>query len=481
MKKLLLFAVAVLLIGIQAIAQDTGKKEAPRKRPLILAQLTDPQIGFGDWDDELERFRQEITYLNVSDCQAVVICGDMMHFTSRKNMKIFQQELSRLKRPVFLVPGNHDVVQMAHSRAQWLEMFGPAYYAADIPRSDYRLVVLDTELWQHPTDETAKMDALFLEELEKARKTGKRLVLAAHAPIFVDSLDEPERYYNLPKERRKWVLDHLVGSPVAAYLTGHTHTSFAFVWKGILFSSGDNTSVTFDNLGHGLRKIVFNGEWIRFHTIPIEKTISATIPFLADEPRLDGILDEDFWKEAAEFVLVRNDGKLPPENYRTTLRVGWTKDALVVGAVCRAPKPLETTSSIGPRDDIKIFEAADVLEFFLANADWSAYRHLALDFEGHFWDTTGKKAEQAGSWNPNWKFAISRPNDSSWTAEVVIPLKELWGETDKNCVKPRKDLEWRVNFCRKQSKVTPVLHSWSPPGFHKMHVFGKLVFKDGND
>ena len=183
MKKLL-FAVAVLLIGIPAFAQDAPNQAEAKEKPLILAQLTDPQIGFMDWDDELERFRQEIAILNSGDCQAVVICGDMMHFTSRKNMKIFQQELSRLKRPVFLVPGNHDIAQMAHSRAQWLEMFGPAYYAADLPGENYRLVVLDSELWQHPTDETAQMDALLLAELAKARESGKRLVLAAHAAVL---------------------------------------------------------------------------------------------------------------------------------------------------------------------------------------------------------------------------------------------------------------------------------------------------------
>ena len=91
MKKLL-FAVAVRLIGISALAQNVpNQSEAPQK-PLILAQLTDPQIGFMDWDDELERFRQEIAILNSGDCQAVVICGDMMHYTSRKNMEFFQQE-----------------------------------------------------------------------------------------------------------------------------------------------------------------------------------------------------------------------------------------------------------------------------------------------------------------------------------------------------------------------------------------------------
>ena len=474
MKKLL-FAVAVRLIGISALAQNVpNQSEAPQK-PLILAQLTDPQIGFMDWDDELERFRQEIAILNSGDCQAVVICGDMMHYTSRKNMEFFLQELSRLKRPVFLVPGNHDIAQVADSRAQWLEMFGPAYYAADLPGGNYRLVVLDSELWQHPTDETAQMDAMFLEELAKARESGKRIVVAAHAPVFVESLDEPERYYNLPLERRKWLLEQLDGSPVIAYLSGHTHTSFTFMWKNILFSSGDNTSVAFDRLGHGFRRIIFDGDWIRFRTIPVEKVPSVTIPFLASEPNLDGILDEDIWKETAEVVLQRSDSTLPAENDRVTLRIGWTKDALVIGAVCRTPKPLQASSAIGARDDLQIFKGDDVLEFFLGNQTWTAYRHLALDFEGHIWDAP-QKADRVAEWNPDWKFAISRPDDLSWTAEVVIPFKELWEETNANSVKPFDGFEWRVNFCREHRHGNPREQSWSPPGFHNMNLFGRLVF-----
>ena len=478
MKKLLL-AVAVLLVGVSAFAQDVANKGELKKPPLILAQLTDPQIGFMDWDDELERFRQEIAFLNKSDCQAVVICGDMMHFTHRKNMELFQQELSRLKRPVFLVPGNHDIAQVPDSRAQWLEMFGPAYYAADLPGGNYRLVVVDTELWQHPTDETAQMDAMFLEELEKARESGKRIVLAAHAAIFIESPDEAENYSNLPKERREWLLGHLAGSPVVAYLSGHTHTSFSFMWKGILFSSGDNTSVTFDCLGHGFRRIVFDGEWVRFRTIPIEKLPSVTIPLLTSEPRIDGILDEELWKKATEVVLLRHDGTQPPENDRATLRVGWTKDAFVIGAVCRSPRALESSSAIGAHDDSNIFKADDLLEFYFGDREWSSYRRLAVDFEGHFWDSSSA-IKQADGWNPQWKFAINRTDEFSWTPEIVIPFKELWDEPAE--INLGGDFAWRVNFCRLHRKGGWERQSWSPPSFFFIpSVFGSLVFPAGGD
>ena len=483
MKRLLLLLLAVSLAGWRLVAQETATPANSAPRPLVLAQLTDPQIGFGDFEAELARFRHEIAILNRGDCQAVVICGDLMHEPPRENLELFRKELSRLRRPVFLVPGNHDVALLPDSRALWLELFGPAYYAADLPGGDYRLVVVDTELWQHPTDETPQMDAMFLAELAAARQSGKRIVMAGHAPIFVNTTDEPEAYYNLPKERREWLLEQLDGSPVIAYLTGHTHTSFAFTWKNILFSSGDNTSITFDKLGHGFRRIVFNGDWLRFSTVPVEEpppTPSVAIPFLSGELQLDGRLDEACWQEAAEIVLLRRNGATPPKAERATLRVAYTADALVVGAVCHSPKPLAPSADVGARDDLRIFGSGDVLEFFLGNADWSAYRHLALDVAGRSWDAP-PSPNRADSWNPEWQFAISRPDELSWTAEIVIPFTELWPPTNQNRVEPRKGDAWRVNFCRELGRGAPQFQSWNPPGFHEQDAFGSLVFQGGQE
>ena len=237
---------------------------------LVLAQLSDPQIGFKDYDAELTRFRQEIDKLNQSDCQAVVICGDMMHVTTRETLTVFKKELSRLKLPVYIVAGNHDVAQK-NSRPIFEEFFGPTFYAADMPSGGYRLIVLDSELWQHPIESlTAKMDEFFQKELDDAKAAGKKIILAMHAPIFIETPDEKEEYFNLPKSRRKWLSDKLKQYPVVAYLTGHTHTAFTYQWNGILFSSAETTSVSFDKVTYGFRRFVFDHDLIRYNTIPIK-------------------------------------------------------------------------------------------------------------------------------------------------------------------------------------------------------------------
>ena len=237
---------------------------------LVLAQLSDPQIGFKDYDAELARFRQEIDIINNSDCQAVVICGDMMHITNRETLTVFKKELSRLKIPAYIVAGNHDVGQK-NSRPVFEEFFGPTFYAADMPSGGYRLIVLDSELWQHPQEPlTAQMDAFLQKELDAAKTSDKKIILAMHAPIFIESPDEKEEYFNLPKPRRKWLLDKLKQYPVVAFLTGHTHKTFTYQWNGILFSSAETTSVSFDKVTYGFRRFVFDHDMIRYNTVPIK-------------------------------------------------------------------------------------------------------------------------------------------------------------------------------------------------------------------
>ena len=64
---------------------------------MILAQLADPQIGFQNYEAELQRFRNEINLIQQSDCQVAVICGDLMHHVNRESLEVYLQELKKQK------------------------------------------------------------------------------------------------------------------------------------------------------------------------------------------------------------------------------------------------------------------------------------------------------------------------------------------------------------------------------------------------
>ena len=198
------------------------------------------------------------------------------------------------------------------------------------------------------------------------------------------------------------------------------------------------------------------------------------LPFFGKEPVLDGNPDDEIWKHGAEVTLQYHDKTLPSENNRAILKMGWTREAFYILAECRSSKPLVSRQKLRPRDD-RVFEADDVLEFFLSNRYNYSYRHLALDFEGHIWDAP-KDPDHAGEWNPDWQFAISRPDEMTWIAEIRIPFKDLWLDDNENSIQPFNGFQWHINICREHRKGGQTLQSWSPPGFHEPRVFGLVNF-----
>lgn len=237
---------------------------------MIIAQLADPQIGFQDHEAELKRFRKAVDLLNESDCEAAIVCGDMMHHVTRETMTEYVNEIKRLTIPVFHVPGNHDLY--AEAGRVYTEMIGPRYYSTALPDPHYQLIVMDTFFWMEEPDsaQCLEMDHFLEKELTAAKDAGKEIIVAAHSPVFQESANEAETYFNLPLTRRKWLLDLFKQYGVRAYLNGHAHKAFTFTMNGTLFSSGETTGVAFDEVTHGFRRFVFDGGMIHFKTIPVD-------------------------------------------------------------------------------------------------------------------------------------------------------------------------------------------------------------------
>lgn len=259
----------VLVLGLLSLLPLFS--QTPKAAPGILAQVTDPQIGFNDYATEYNRLHNMVNILNDRDCQCVVICGDLAHDTSKKeHVADLKKELARLQKPCFLVRGNHDGARFFHDN------FGPSYYAADLPFPGYRLVVVDTNLWTPEVlPEAAKMEAMLLEELKNAKAAGKKVIMAGHCPIFYKHFDEKKDYNNLTMEKRQWLGQLFQEYPVVAYLAGHTHTAFTWLWHGVLLSNCETTSVAFDQINYGFRRFVFEDGAIRFNTVLVPTTVGA--------------------------------------------------------------------------------------------------------------------------------------------------------------------------------------------------------------
>jgi serine/threonine-protein phosphatase CPPED1 len=185
--------------------------------------------GF-EWD--ARRYERAIDAATRIRPEFVVMGGDMTDDPDN------DQQLAELRRitgrldgiPMRWVPGNHDAAPdvlrpTQRSLTRYRDRFGPDHYGFD--HGGVSCIVVNTVVWQHPelvAGEWGRQLASLEADLVAARRRGSRHVLLfGHHPLFTDSPDEPDSYWNIPLERRRQILDLLTGHETRAFFCGHWH------------------------------------------------------------------------------------------------------------------------------------------------------------------------------------------------------------------------------------------------------------------
>jgi photosystem II stability/assembly factor-like uncharacterized protein len=179
------------------------------------------------------------------------------------------------------------------------------------------------------------------------------------------------------------------------------------------------------------------------------------------KPHLDGKLDDPCWDGVRPLVLstvagelelavVKDEqGKLASE-YSTRAWFTFDSEYLYVAVQCTHPKgkrvpPVEKRS----RDmDLRGFDRVSIM--LDLDRDYQTYFHLQIDQRG----CLAEDCWGDSSWNPQWFVAIAS-DETSWTAEAAIPLKELTGHA------PTPGQVWAANVTR----IVPGqgVQAWSTP------------------
>jgi 3',5'-cyclic AMP phosphodiesterase CpdA len=197
-------------------------------------QMSDPQFGMYTDNRGIEQeainFDFAIATANRLKPAFVVITGDLINLAGNR------QELAGFKRivwkldpsiPLYTLPGNHDVGNepTPESLAAYRERFGRDYYT--FRAQDMEGIVLDGTLIQAPQkaqEQAAKQEQWARQEFEKAKAEHvPHIVVFVHQPFFLKSADEPDQYFNIPREaRERWLaMFHQYG--VEHIYAGHYH------------------------------------------------------------------------------------------------------------------------------------------------------------------------------------------------------------------------------------------------------------------
>lgn len=186
-----------------------------------------PRVEGHEWD--ARRWAAAIQMANHIRPDFVVVGGDMIDDPSKaEQIETLLDISSRLDRdiPIHWAPGNHDIssnflVPSAHDIDKYREIFGADYYSFSY--GDTTFVVMNTVVIDHPELVPGEFDEQMAWLEETLSSATDRVVLMGHHPLFVESPDEDDTYWNLPRERRATILELAHGAGVRLALAGHWH------------------------------------------------------------------------------------------------------------------------------------------------------------------------------------------------------------------------------------------------------------------
>jgi 3',5'-cyclic AMP phosphodiesterase CpdA len=250
-----------------------GSNAARAGEPFFFIQLTDPQFGMftgnKDFAQESANFEFAVAAVNRLHPAFVVITGDLVNKPGDDaQIAEFQRIAAKINPaiPLYNVVGNHDIenVPTPASIAVYTNRFGRDHYT--FRHGGFVGIVLNSIVIHSPqrtTNELAEQERWLRTALEEARQSGaQHIVVFQHHPWFLKTADEPDQYFNIPRERRATYLALFRESGVKYLFSGHYH-------RNALARAGDIEAITTGPVGmpqgedkSGLRVVIVRDDVI---------------------------------------------------------------------------------------------------------------------------------------------------------------------------------------------------------------------------
>ncbi|MDR1555742.1 MAG: metallophosphoesterase [Tannerellaceae bacterium] len=228
------------------------------EKPLVIAHLCDPQLGFYEdsFSADSARFEQAIRRVNELSPDVTLIAGDMVNdINDEYAVATISKLIAKIRTPVILTPGNHDLPDPVtlDGLKRYRSVFGQDFTVHEY--AGRCIISANSQLWRKaPDEECRQQDQKLRDALQEARKKGLAVILLTHIPPFVSSVDEKEAYFNLPKAVRYEILRLCEDNGVIIWLAGHIHTTAErYYGSGMAILNAETTSVNFDDHPAGFR------------------------------------------------------------------------------------------------------------------------------------------------------------------------------------------------------------------------------------
>jgi hypothetical protein len=213
--------------------------------------------------------------------------------------------------------------------------------------------------------------------------------------------------------------------------------------------------------------------------VPPEKSVPVTIPKFEVPPIIDGNLNDEIWKKAAEFkdfTQIRPGDNIPPSK-PTIVYAGYDEKNLYFAFRC-FDEPDKIRATVAKRDDLFNDDNVRVtLDTF--NDQRRAYvlffNPFGIQADGI---TNGEQGGGGGGGGPDFSVDIVMESKGiiiadGWTVEAKIPFKSLRFDAGKG-------KKWGFNTSRQINRFNGELDSWMPiiRGLPTLNQIGKITGLD---
>ncbi len=214
--------------------------------------------------------------------------------------------------------------------------------------------------------------------------------------------------------------------------------------------------------------LFFSGFYAHAQTMDTIQRKAITISKITEVPQIDGVLDDEAWKNAAiaDGFVERQpvNGRPIPDSLKTEVKIVYDDLGIYFGATMYDPQPLEILKELTERDQI----GNDDFFYILLNGynDRQQSLQFIVTAAGVQYDAKMTNDGEDNSWNAVWYSAVKINNDG-WVAEVFIPYSELRF--------PEKNVQvWGLNMER-EFRRERTRYSWS----HIDNTKGSFSIYDG--
>lgn len=210
-----------------------------------IALLCDLHVSPGNHNEK--KLQEVIEEINADPTQIVVVAGDISNEGSDEELRAVKQALDALKKPQFVIPGNHEDQWSQSACKRFNDIWGNDRFVTEL--DGMVIVGINCGPYMKAADGHIKREDLTWLDETLSKHQGKRVISVNHYPITEGDLDNYDQYINVLSKYR-----------VAVHLCGHYHCFKHY--KGGEIDALMNRSLMMDG-NYGYTIIEIDGDTLR--------------------------------------------------------------------------------------------------------------------------------------------------------------------------------------------------------------------------